>query len=319
MSPSHTPTGLVPILATPFDDRGALDLFSLRSLVEFQLAAGADGLAVFGMASEGFALTAEERRVILREVRTVAGPGVPLIAGVNGTGTAVAVEQARLAADEGADQLMVLPPFLAKPNRQQVIDFYGALAGATEASVMVQDAPGVTGVTIDAASIGVLAGVPGITSVKVEAPPTPVKMAAVTAAAGPGLAVLGGLNAAALCEEYDNGSVGTMPACEFTDLLRPVFDDLAAGRRAAARASFTRLLPLIHLGMRPGQAWAVHKEVLRRRGVIASAAVRLPAQELDPLTSRALDEVLADLELAPAEAAAVPAGRRGVSDRETVG
>ncbi|QKW23099.1 dihydrodipicolinate synthase family protein [Kitasatospora sp. NA04385] len=318
MPPTHTPTGLVPILATPFDDRGALDLLSLRTLVEFQLAAGADGLAVFGMASEGFALTAEERRVILREVRTVAGPQVPLVAGVNGTGTVVAVEQARLAADGGADQLMVLPPFLAKPNRQQVIDFYGELAGATAATVMVQDAPGVTGVAVDAAAIGVLAGVPGITSVKVEAPPTPVKMAAVAAAAGPGFAVLGGLNAAALCEEYDNGSVGTMPACEFTDLLRPVLDDLAAGRRAAARAGFTRLLPLIHLGMRPGQAWAVHKEVLRRRGVIASAAVRLPAQELDPLTARALDEVLADLELVPASGR-VPAGRRAAEERESVG
>ncbi|MEK2494763.1 dihydrodipicolinate synthase family protein [Kitasatospora purpeofusca] len=310
MSPTHTPTGLVPILATPFDDTGALDLPSLRSLVEFQLAAGADGLAVFGMASEGFALTTAERRTVLFEVRSVAGPHVPLIAGVNGTGTAVAVEQARLAADGGADQLMVLPPFLVKPNPRQVIDFYAAVASATDASVMVQDAPGVTGVTIDAAAIAVLATVPGITSVKVEAPPTPVKMAAVAAAARPGFAVLGGLNAAALCEEYDNGSVGTMPACEFTDLLRPVLDDLAAGRQQAARAAFTRLLPLIHLGMRPGQAWAVHKEVLRRRGVIASAAVRLPAQELDPLTARALDAVLADLEPVP-PAGLLPSARRG--------
>ncbi|MFB8205094.1 dihydrodipicolinate synthase family protein [Kitasatospora purpeofusca] len=310
MSPTHTPTGLVPILATPFDDTGALDLPSLRSLVEFQLASGADGLAVFGMASEGFALTTAERRTVLCEVRSVAGPNVPLIAGVNGTGTAVAVEQARLAADGGADQLMVLPPFLVKPNPRQVIDFYAAVAGATDASVMVQDAPGVTGVTIDAAAIAVLATVPGITSVKVEAPPTPVKMAAVAAAARPGFAVLGGLNAAALCEEYDNGSVGTMPACEFTDLLRPVLDDLAAGRQQAARAAFTRLLPLIHLGMRPGQAWAVHKEVLRRRGVIASAAVRLPAQELDPLTARALDAVLADLEPVP-PAGLLPSARHG--------
>ncbi|MFJ8045674.1 dihydrodipicolinate synthase family protein [Kitasatospora sp. NPDC096147] len=310
MPPTHTPTGLVPILATPFEDGGALDLPSLHSLVEFQLASGADGLAVFGMASEGFALTAAERRTILREVRAVAGPDVPLVAGVNGTGTAVAIEQARLAAEGGADQLMVLPPFLAKPNRQQVIDFYAAVAAATDASVMVQDAPGVTGVTIDAAAIAELATVPGITSVKVEAPPTPVKMAAVTAAAGPDFAVLGGLNAAALCEEYDNGSVGTMPACEFTDLLRPLLDDLAAGRRRAARAAFTRLLPLIHLGMRPGQAWAVHKEVLRRRGVIATAAVRLPAQDLDPLTARALDTVLTDLGL-DASVGLVPAGRDG--------
>ncbi|MER5966350.1 dihydrodipicolinate synthase family protein [Streptomyces sp. NPDC002057] len=289
------PTGLIPILATPFHDDGGLDLASLRSLVEFQLSAGADGLAVFGMASEGFALTAAERATIVREVRAVAGDHVPLVAGVNGTSTTVAVEQARQATDGGADQLMVLPPYLAKPNRSQSLDFYAEVAAATEAGVMIQDAPGVTGVQLDTAAIATLAREPGITSVKVEAPPTPLKTAAVAAAVPIGFAVLGGQNALALIEEYDNGSVGTMPACEFTDLLRPVLDDLAAGRRAEARAGFARLLPLIHLGMRPGQAWAVHKEVLRRRGIIRSAAVRLPAQVLDPLTARALDEILGEL------------------------
>ncbi|WP_031517785.1 dihydrodipicolinate synthase family protein [Streptomyces sp. NRRL F-5123] len=291
------PTGLIPILATPFTDSGRLDTASLRSLVEFQLRCGVDGLAVFGMASEGFALTAEERAVILRVVREVAGSGFPVVAGVNGTGTVVAVEQARQAAAGGADHLMVLPPFLAKPDRQQTIDFFAEVAAASGAGVMIQDAPGVTGVPIDAAAVATLAGVPGITSVKVEAPPTPLKVAAVAEAVPDGFAVLGGQNALSLIEEYDNGSVGTMPACEFADLLRGVLDDLAEGRRAEARAGFGRLLPLIQIGMRPGQAWAVHKEVLRRRGVIASGAVRLPAQELDPLTAEALGEILDELRL----------------------
>ncbi|MER6461983.1 dihydrodipicolinate synthase family protein [Streptomyces sp. NPDC001288] len=297
MSGTTAPTGLIPILATPFTDTGRLDVASLRSLVEFQLAGGVDGLAVFGMASEGFALTGEERAVILRVVRDVAGDGVPLVAGVNGTSTVLALEQARQAAAGGADQLMVLPPFLAKPGRQQVIDFYGEIAAAGEADIMIQDAPGVTGVPIDVAAIAALAAVPGITSVKVEAAPTPPKVAAVADVAPAGFAVLGGQNALSLIEEHAAGSVGTMPACEFADLLRGVLDDLRAGNRRAARAAFGRLLPLIHLGMRPGQAWAVHKEVLRRRGVIASATVRLPAQELDPATAGALDDILEDLRL----------------------
>ncbi|MEU8934350.1 dihydrodipicolinate synthase family protein [Streptomyces sp. NPDC048409] len=297
MSRTSAPTGLIPILATPFADTGELDVVSLRSLVEFQLDAGVDGVAVFGMASEGFALTAEERTVILRVVRDVAGSDFPVVAGVNGTSTVVAVEQARRAAADGADQLMVLPPFLAKPNRQQVIDFFGEVAAATEASVMIQDAPGVTGVPIDVAAIATLAAVPGITSVKVEAPPTPLKVWAVVEAVPDTFAVLGGQNALSVVEEYDNGSVGTMPACEFADLLRGILDDLAAGHRADARADFGRLLPLIQIGMRPGQAWAVHKEVLRRRGIIESGAVRLPAQELDPVTAAALEEIFGELRL----------------------
>ncbi|TVT24779.1 dihydrodipicolinate synthase family protein [Amycolatopsis acidiphila] len=289
-----TPTGLIPILATPFTAGGELDPASLRSLVESQLSAGADGPAVFGMAGEGFALTTAERAKILREVRTVAGPGVPVIAGVNGTSTVTALEQAHAAATGGADQVMVLPPFLAKPGPGQVVEFFAEVADKAGVPVMIQNAPSVTGVPIDVAAVSALAGVGGITSIKVEAPPTPAKVAAVR---GTGLTVLGGQNAQALIEEYDNGAVGTMPACEFTDLLRGILDDLAAGRRAEARAAFTRMLPLIHLGVRPGQAWAVHKEVLRRRGIIGSAAVRLPARPLEPVTAKALDEVLDELAL----------------------
>jgi 2-keto-3-deoxy-L-arabinonate dehydratase len=83
-----------------------------------------------------------------------------------------------------------------------------------------------------------------------------------------------------------------MPAGEFADLLRLVLDAFAAGDRAAARSEFDRLLPLIRFGMQPGLAWAVHKEVLVRRGVIASAAVRLPAARLDRGSRQDLDELL---------------------------
>lgn len=296
MTRSTAPTGLIPILATPFTENGELDLPSLRSLVEFQLESRVDGVAVFGMASEGFALTAQERVAILREVRSVTGPDLPIVAGVNATSTAVAIEQARLAENEGADQLMVLPPYLAKPSRQQLLDFFAEVADVSSIAIMIQDAPGVTGVTIDVPAVATLAQTPGITSVKVEAPPTPIKVAAVVSATH-GFAVLGGQNANSVIEEYDNGSVGTMPACEFSDVLRTVLDDLAQGRRAQARVAFTRLLPLIHIGMRPGQAWAVHKEVLRRRGIIGTAKVRLPAGDLDPLTARALHEILDELRL----------------------
>ncbi|WP_028923332.1 dihydrodipicolinate synthase family protein [Pseudonocardia acaciae] len=291
------PVGLIPILATPFTEAGELDVASLRRLVEFELAAGVDGLAVFGMASEGFALTAAERAQILREVRAVAGDAVPVVAGVNGTSTVTALEQARAAADGGADQVMVLPPFLVRPGPDGVLAFFTEVAAGSGVPVMIQDAPGVTGVSIGVELVAELAGREGITSVKVEAQPTPPKIASVCGAASDGFAVLGGQNAQALIEEYDNGAVGTMPACEFSDVLRGVLDDLAAGRRGDARAGFARLLPLIQIGTRPGQAWAVHKEVLVRRGILDSAAVRSPARPLDRVTGKALHEILDELGL----------------------
>lgn len=288
----HTVHGLVPILATPFQPDGSLDLPSLRRLVEFQLASGVDGVAVFGMASENFALTAAERAVILREVTGVVAGAVPVVAGVAATSTVTALEQVEAFA--GASALMVLPPFMVKPGPAQLTEFYATVAAAGQ-EVMVQDAPGATGVPMPVPLIVELAKLPGVTSVKVESPPTAPKVAAVVdAVADQDFAVLGGQNAQFCLAEYAGGAVGTMPACEFPDLLAPVLADWRH-----ARDAFTRLLPLILCGLQQGIAWAVHKEVLVRRGVIASATVRSPAATPTRATIAELDTVLADLALPP--------------------
>jgi 4-hydroxy-tetrahydrodipicolinate synthase len=292
--------GLMPILATPFDESGALDRAGLRRLVEFELASGVDGVAVFGMASEGFALTTDERRTILDDVVEIVGGRVPVIAGVNGTSTATSIEQALLAEQGGADALMVLPPFMVKPPAASLVEFYGDVAAATSLSVMVQDAPGVTGVVMPPALIAEIARLDGVDSVKVEAPPTAPKVGAVVHAIDdPAFAVLGGQNAQFCLEEYARGAVGTMPACEFPDLLGPVLADFVAGRVEEARAGFRRMLPLVLIGLQGGIAWAVHKEILVARGIIEHATVRYPAARLDAGSRAAVDLVIAELDLPP--------------------
>lgn len=292
------PAGLIPVLATPFTDSGELDLESLTRLVEFQKAAGADGIAIFGMASETFALDFEERQLILKTV-AAASDGLTLVAGVAATGLAPAIEQLRLLAESPAHTAMVLPPFMVKPDGDQLIDFFGGIGSAAETlgmSVMVQDAPGASGVSMAPGLIASLASLPGVSSVKVEAPPTAPKISAVQAALGTTtLEILGGQNAQFVLDEYAAGAIGTMPACEFTDLLAPILQLWEAGERLQSRKEFALLLPLIVWGLQSGRAWAVHKEVLVRRGIIASAAVRSPASPLTSAMRDLLEEVLAPL------------------------
>lgn len=296
--------GLVPVLATPFAADHTLDRASLRRLVEFQVGAGADGLAVFGMASEAFALSDSERTEILEDVRESAA-GLPIVAGVNALGLASALEQLHRHVEDGASALMVLPPFLVKPGPAQLIDFFGTLgaeAAALGASVMAQDAPA-TGVAMSPAIIADLADLPGVDSVKVEVPPTVPKMCAVLESlAGRSLDILGGQNSQFVLDELAVGAVGTMPACEFTDLLAPVLRRWGSGDTAGARTEFQQLLPLIVWGLQSGPAWAIHKEVLVRRGIIASATVRAPAQALPERMRSLLEEILAPLPLAPVPA-----------------
>jgi 4-hydroxy-tetrahydrodipicolinate synthase len=285
----------MPVLATPFTDHGDVDLASLRRLLEFEVSAGVDGVAVFGFASEGFTLTDAERRDILEVVTDVVGPEMPVIAGVGATGTRKAIEQCQAAAAAGASVAMVLPPYMVKPGPAQIVDFYGEVAAAGGLSVMVQDAPGSTGVTMPVPLIVELSKLDGVDSIKVETQPTVPKIGAVVAATTPDFIALGGQNALFVLEEYARGAIGTMPACEFADVLAPVLASWNDGDLATARSWFNLLLPLIRFGLQPGIAWSIHKHVLVRRGVIDSAMVRPPAVEADPFTISALELILSDL------------------------
>lgn len=301
VNPGHAPQalrGLIPVLATPFDPSGTVDLRSVVTLTEFQVRSGADGVAVFGHASEGFSLTTPERADILEAVRASVPSTFPVVAGVSATGTGEAVEHARRAAAGGASALMVLPPHMVAPSPAQLVDFYAAVA-AVGLPVMVQDAPGNSRVSMSVELIARLAGIDGVGSVKVETQPTSPKVSALVAATPDGFDVFGGQNALFCLEEHDRGAVGTMPASEFTDLLRPVLDAFAAGDRAKARGGFAALLPLIRFGLQPGLAWAVHKHVMVARGLITSATVRPPAAPLDDAARAWLADLLADLDVAP--------------------
>lgn len=295
-----TVQGLVPILATPFQPDGRLDLLSLRRLVEFQLESEVDGVAVFGMASEAFALTREDRQAVLTTVTDIIDGQIPIVAGVNATSTQTAVELIRDVQDH-TDCLMVLPPFMVKPTPAQLSDFYGEVAKAaadSDTEVMVQDAPGATGVSMTPQLIGALSTLDNVTSVKVESPPTAPKVTAVKAALqDPAFAILGGHNSQFVLDEYSRGAIGTMPACEFVDVLGPVLTAWQTGRTEEAWERFAQLMPLIVFGLQQGIAWAVHKEVLVARGIIENATVRSPAQDLDAAGRASLAAVLDNLPL----------------------
>jgi dihydrodipicolinate synthase/N-acetylneuraminate lyase len=86
-----------------------------------------------------------------------------------------------------------------------------------------------------------------------------------------------------------------MPACEVADAHVLVWDALERGDAEEARRLHTRLLPL--LNYEAMYSFTVYKEVLVRRGVIASARTRVPgAGALDAENQRELDLLLRDLE-----------------------
>ena len=97
-----------------------------------------------------------------------------------------------------------------------------------------------------------------------------------------------------LLDELRRGAAGNMPAAHAADALVSVWNAWAAGNEAEAQALHDRLLPLLNYERCYGGS-VVYKEVLRRRGIIRSSAVRSPTPPLDAPAVRELERILANV------------------------
>lgn len=288
--------GVYVILATPFSDDGSLDEDGLKSVVEFSIAAGAHGLVSPANASEFSALSDPERIRVIEVVGRTARGRLPFVAGVSGVSAQVAEWLAEHAAHAGADAVIAMPPYVAKPPADGVRAYYEALSRATELPIFVQNYPLPVGAPMSAALLGQLAReIEHVNYVKEEVPPVTHSVSADIAACGDSVeGVFGGAAGRFMLDEMARGAAGTMPACDVPGAHAAVWNAWQAGDASGAREAFNRLLPLLNFEMLHGVRG--YKEVLRRRGVIRSAHVRTAATgPLDAHDHAELDMILAEI------------------------
>lgn len=288
-------TGVLPILPTIFAADGDLDEAGTRRVLEDVINSGAHGVVFPGLASEYDHLTRDERlRMTARLGEWVAGR-VPFVIGASSAGVEDAVRYADAAARAGAAAVMVLTPHALAQDLGAMAAFYARIAESSGLAVMLQNAPAPMGVGLALERVAELArAVPGIRSVKEEAPPSGQRITRLTLLAGDSLdAVYGGAGARHLMDELARGAQGTMPACEISALHVAMVDAWRSGHEDKARSLYERTLPL--LTMQAVFRWRLTKAVLLRRGLIESDFTRAPGPALDALDWHELDVMLARL------------------------
>jgi 4-hydroxy-tetrahydrodipicolinate synthase len=278
---SHNISGIFNILATPFDEQLQVDWASLRRLVEFQLDNGAYGLTILGVLGEAAKLSVEERRQVVETVMETVGGRVPVVTGVShpDVQTVIALSQAAFAA--GAAGVMIAPPRMEKPTDEAVTALYSTIAEVVSQPIVVQDFPPVNGVIMSADLLAKLAErIQNIRHLKLEDPPLMEKISAIRERTDK-YAIFGGLGGMFLLEELNRGAAGTMTGFAFTEILVAVYRAFIEGRQADAERIFDHYLPLIRYENQPVINLTIRKELLRRRGAIANAALREPFASID--------------------------------------
>ncbi len=286
------------MMPTPFDDDGKVDEASIGPLVEMAARAGCRGVVCLGVMGEAPRLSDVERNLMVERVVEAAKGHLTVTVGTTATGTEVAVQRSVEAQQMGADTVMVAPPPIGKQNLDALFEYYQAVTSGLEIPVVVQDYPQQSGVFMPPSFIARLhQELPGAQYLKLEDPPTPPKVTAVRKAAGDTLGVFGGLGGIFLLEELSRGACGTMTGFAYPDVLVKVYRHMAEGDDEKARAVFYRYLPMIRYESQEGISLSLRKEVLKRRGVLASAKVRHPGPEIDELTRQELYRTLEAMEL----------------------
>lgn len=294
MTPFPTFAGVLSITPTPFTEDGALDLAGLPRLVEFFLGCGVSGLTLLGLMGEAPALTNDERRQVIEGMVAATAGRVPIIVGCSHPVSRQAAALARQAEQLGATAVMAMPPPASGFDRDTVVDdHFRAISDATSLPLVIQDYPPGSGTVLTPARIAELfESVERFQYLKLEEAPSPVKMAEVRRRLGDRLPIFGGLGGLYYLDELAQGAAGTMTGFAYPDVLAAMTRAHQSGDRTGAARLFDRCLPLIVFEYQPSLGLAIRKELLRRRGALATAVTRLPPQRLDSETLTALEKVL---------------------------
>lgn len=310
--------GVFIISVTPFRDDGALDLDGVGRLVDFYGERGIHGLTILGMMGEANKLTTSEAEAFALRVLAETRGRLPVIVGVSTPSLAAMRELTGRVMDQGAAGVMVAPAAGLRTD-DQVFDYMETVAETLgpEVPIVYQDYPQSTGVALSVPTWKrMVDALPSLVMLKHEDCPALAKLTRIRRGEEAGefrrVSILIGNGALYYPEELIRGADGAMTGFAYPEMLVEVHTLMSSGKVDAALDLFDAYLPLVRYEQQPGWGLPARKEVLRRRGAIASSRTRHPAPSLGAEGLAELDRLVSRVhrrlgEVAPDHARAIAA------------
>jgi dihydrodipicolinate synthase/N-acetylneuraminate lyase len=286
---AHEPMqGIFPILLTPFTEHGEIDEEDLRQEIEYNVSAGVHGLGV-ALGSEIFKFSETERERVIRIVVDQTRSRVPVVINTGAMANYPAILYSKQAEELGAAAVMCTPPIGITASETR--SYFKAISDAVRVPIFIQDT---AAATVPAPLIRQIAEESErVRYAKIESQPPALRVYQAVQASKGLVTIFGGAGAMTLLEELRRGSVGTMGWADTPHAFVKIWNAWRAGDAETARAVWeNEIAPIGRLGaggLRQGHQ--IHKEILRRRGIFKTSHVRAPADPLDEITQRELDEV----------------------------
>lgn len=282
--------GTYTVMVTAFDADGALDLDAQARFTDWQVREGIHGLIPLGSTGEFLSLTEAERREVAKCVIDTANGRVPVLIGAGAERTEDVIDNCDMAADLGADGVMIIPPFYSTPTEDELVAHYTRISQATDLPIMIYNTPATANVDLTPPVVARLSEIPRVDYIK-ESTMDVTRVRDIIELCGDRMSVFGGIMGFESFVEGADGwvAVGSNILPEESARLFTLTADQQD--YDAARALYRRILPVIRLvgGHRYVSA---SKAALNRMGF----AMGLPRAPRLPLPAAEMAEVEAALD-----------------------
>jgi 4-hydroxy-tetrahydrodipicolinate synthase len=158
--------GSIVAIVTPMQEDGSLDLAAFRSLIDFHIEEGTDGVVVVGTTGESPTVDVEEHELLIAEAVKHAAGRIPVIAGTGANSTREAIELASFSKKVGADASLTVVPYYNKPTQEGLYLHFKAIAEAVDMPHILYNVPGRTVADMSNDTTLRLAQIPNIVGIK---------------------------------------------------------------------------------------------------------------------------------------------------------
>ena len=133
--------GVMPAVTTKFTDNDTLDMKMFETNIKAQLEAGVHGIVLGGTLGEASTLSDDEKRILTKETVSIVDGKVPVLLNIAEQSTKGAIKAAKIAEEDGARGLMILPPMRYKAGDRETVEYFKAIAKSTKLPIMIYNNP----------------------------------------------------------------------------------------------------------------------------------------------------------------------------------
>lgn len=282
--------GIYPAVLTPFTKEGEIDFEMFALNTEAQIKAGVHGIILAGTLGEASALETEEKFELLKYAKKITQGRIPVILNLSENTTKNAVHFAQKAKESGADGLMLLPPMRYKADSREVVEYFKAVAAATDLPILIYNNPVDYGIYVTLEMFEELIECPTIQAVK-ESTRDLANVTRMINHFGKRIKILGGVDTICL-ETLMLGADGLVAGLvdAFPNETMAMYNSVKAGKYDKAVAIYRWFMPLLELDIHPKLIQYI-KLAATAEG-ISSPYVRAPRLELQGEEAERIQKII---------------------------